>query len=401
MEKFKYRVKDKEGNERKGIVEALNQHQAVKILHERGFLIISLHTKTPGIVDGVKGGVFTRVSESDRVNFTRQFATMITAGLPITDALNILELQASPTMAKIIGDILREVEGGGNLATAMEKHSEVFDKIYVSLIRSGEAAGVLDKVLTRLADNLEKQREFTSKVKSAMIYPIIVVGGMIVVFIIMIIFVIPKMTSIYEEFKADLPIPTKILIGVSHFATNYWWLAIILVAGCVVGIKLMSAQPNVRRMIDDFMFKIPIIGKLRKQIMLTEFTRTMSLLVGAGILIVEAIEIGRGSLTSITYNEAIQKAGKEVEKGLPFATALARSGLFPPILPQMVAVGEETGKIDDVLGKVSNYFEQEADEAVKGLTSALEPLIMIVLGLGVGFLMMAVIMPIYQLTSQF
>ncbi len=401
MEKYEYKAKDNDGETRKGIVEAKDEKFAVKVLRERGFFVISLRPKSKGFLAEAKGGFFSRVSLSDKVNFTRQLSTMIMSGLPVTEALEILELQTSPAMARIIGEILRDVEGGGNLASSLEKHPDVFDQVYIALIRSGEAAGVLDKVLNRLADNLEKEKEFNSKVKGAMIYPIIVVSAMIGVAGIMMVFVIPKMTTIYDEFQAELPVPTKILMAVSKFATNFWWLCLAIIAGLIFGFRVLSKNPQFKKRYDEIIFSLPVIGNLRKQIMLTEFTRTLGLLISAGILIVDAIDIVRHSLKSPVYERAITEAGKEVEKGLPLATALARAEVFPPILPQMIAVGEETGKLDEVLTKVSSYFEQEAETAVKGLTSALEPLIMIVLGVGVAFLLIAVIMPIYNLTSQF
>jgi type IV pilus assembly protein PilC len=400
MEKFKYKAKNKEGKTVEGLVEASSIVQAAKILRERDLLVISLWPKAESLTTQIKRGL-GRVTIQDKVNFTRQLSTMINAGLTITEALSILESQSSPAMSQIVSDILREVEAGVNLADALEKHPKVFDQIYIALIRSGESAGVLDKVLLRLADNLEKNSEFRRQIKGAMIYPIIVVGGMIAVVAIMMIFVIPKLTMVYEEFQAELPVTTRLLIGVSKFTSRFWWLAALLLAGLVFLIKILSKNPQIKRELDNLIFRVPIIGKLRKEMMLTEFTRTLGLLVGSGILIVEAIEVTKKSLGSPNFEEKIEEAAKEVEKGLPLATALARTEIFPPILPEMIAVGEETGKLDEVLGKVSAYFEQEANAAVKGLTAAIEPIIMIVLGVGVGFLMISIIMPIYNLTSKF
>jgi type IV pilus assembly protein PilC len=400
MEKFKYKAKDKEGKTVQGLVEASSITQAAKILREKDLLVIFLFPKGESLTTQVKKGL-SRVTLQDKVNFTRQLSTMINAGLNITESLSILENQANPAMGQLLNDVVREVEGGGNFADALEKHPKVFDQIYVALIRSGEAAGVLDKILLRLADNLEKGSEFRRKIKGAMVYPVIVVGGMIAVIVIMVIFVIPKLTMIYEEFQADLPISTKILIGVSKFASHFWWIVLIILAGLVFFVKALSRNPQVKKQLDWLTFKMPIIGKLRKGMVLTEFTRTLGLLIGSGILIVEAIDVTCKSLGSPNYEEKMRDVAKEVEKGLPLATALARTEIFPPILPQMIAVGEETGKLDEVLGKVSTYFEQEADAAVKGLTTAIEPIIMIILGVGVGFLMISIIMPIYSLTSKF
>jgi len=400
MEKFEYKAKDKQGRTLKGIVEAPDKKQAVKILRERELLVISLGIKKEGLTE-IKATIFRRISLTDKVNFTRQLATMLNAGLRVTEALEILENQTSAAMRKIVEEIRRDIEGGRDLSSSLEKHPEAFDQVYVALVKAGESAGVLEKVLGRLADNLEKQKEFQGKIKSAMIYPVIIVLGMVGVAAIMIIFVIPKMTTIYEEFQAQLPLPTKILLGISKFVTFFWWLILVIIGGIVVGFKTLLKNPSFKKQYDQALFKLPIFGNLRQKSTLTEFTRTLGLLVGTGVLIVDALRILKGSLKSPIYQEAIEKTGREVEKGLPLASALAETGVFPFVLPQMISVGEETGKLDEVLERVSNYFQQESENDVKGLTSAMEPIIMIILGIGVAFLMIAVIMPIYNLTSQF
>jgi len=400
MEKFEYKAKDKQGRTLKGIVEAPDKKQAVKILRERELLVISLGIKKEGLTE-IKATLFRRISLTDKVNFTRQLATMLNAGLRVTEALEILENQTSAAMRKIVEEIRRDIEGGRDLSSSLEKHPEAFDQVYVALVKAGESAGVLEKVLGRLADNLEKQKEFQGKIKSAMIYPVIIVLGMVGVAAIMIIFVIPKMTTIYEEFQAQLPLPTKILLGISKFVTFFWWLILVIIGGIVVGFKTLLKNPSFKKQYDQALFKLPIFGNLRQKSTLTEFTRTLGLLVGTGVLIVDALRILKGSLKSPIYQEAIEKTGREVEKGLPLASALAETGVFPFVLPQMISVGEETGKLDEVLERVSNYFQQESENDVKGLTSAMEPIIMIILGIGVAFLMIAVIMPIYNLTSQF
>ncbi|NIT03537.1 hypothetical protein GTO10_01180, partial [Candidatus Saccharibacteria bacterium] len=231
----------------------------------------------------------------------------------------------------------------------------------------------------------------------------IVVVGMCAVGAIMILFVIPRMMSIYEEFQAELPVATKILLSISTFVTKYWYLALVLLVGLGVGVKVLSRSPQFRAQVDNLTFRLPIWGKLKQQTMLTEFTRTLSLLVGAGVLIVDALKITLHAFASPLYRNSLEEATRKVEKGIPLATALGQEELFPPILSQMIAVGEEeeTGKIDEVLKKVSVYFEQEAEMTIKGLTTAIEPLIMVMLGIGVGFMIIAVIMPIYNLASQF
>jgi len=401
MEKFEYKAKDKQGKTFKGIVEAIDQKQAVGILREKGLLVLSLKIKKENLANIIKGTLFRKISLTDKVNFTRQLATMLTAGLRVTEALEILENQTSPAMAKIVEEIRRDIEEGKDLSSSLGRYPEVFDQVYIALVRAGESAGVLEKVLTRLADNLEKQKEFQGKIKSAMVYPIIIILGMVVVAGIMIIFVIPKMSTIYEEFQAQLPLPTRILLSISKFVALFWWLIGVAIVGFVIGVKTLLKNPAFRKQYDRILFKLPIFGNIRQKSILTEFTRTLGLLIGTGILIVEALKILRGSLGSSIYREAINQTAKEVEKGIPLASALASTGVFPFVLPQMISVGEETGKLDEILERISNYFQQESENAVKGLTSAMEPIIMIILGIGVAFLMISVIMPIYNLTSQF
>ncbi|MCJ7793045.1 MAG: type II secretion system F family protein [Candidatus Marinimicrobia bacterium] len=400
MKKFNYRAKDKEDKTVKGVVEAQDPKQAARILQEKGLLVIAITPFRKSLATQA-GPIISRITTTDLVNFTRQLSTMVTAGLQLTSALEILENQSRPAMMKVVTEIRREIEAGSTLAKAMEAHPQVFDQVYVALIRAGEAAGSLDKVLARLADNLESKREFQRKITGALIYPAIVILGMGGVGAIMVLFVIPKMMTIYEEFQAELPLTTKILLSISGFITNYWYLAIVLLAGLIFGFRILSKNPQFKTQLDKILFRLPIIGQLKKVTTLTEFTRTLSMLVGSGVLIVDALKITTESFSSPLYRQTMEEATRKVERGIPLATAMAQEDIFPPILPQMIAVGEETGKIDEVLNKVSVYFEQEAETAVKGLTTAMEPIIMIVLGIGVGFLIISVIMPIYNLTSQF
>jgi type IV pilus assembly protein PilC len=342
-----------------------------------------------------------RVRFNEVVNFTRQLSTMITAGLQVTEALRILEGQAGPEFAEVLSQISNEVEGGASLAGAMEKHPKIFSKVYVSLVRAGEAAGVLDEVLKRLATSMEKQREFRSKTKGALTYPAIVMVGMGLVGIIMMVFVIPKLTSMYQDFGAELPGATKILIGLSSLITRVWYLSLLIVVGAVMGLRMWLKTEGGRLAFDQLVLKLPVVGPLITEVVLTDFTRTLSLLVASGISLLEALRIVGRALGNALFEKAVAKAAVQVEKGFPLAATLAAEAVFPPLVPQMVSVGEETGKLDEVLGKLAGYFEMEVEHRIKSLTTAIEPLIMILLGVGVGFLVIAVILPIYNLTSQF
>jgi len=400
MQLFSYRAKNLAGQSVKGQVEARDAAAAASLLRRQKLIIVSIQPVRKSPLVSILA-VLRRVRLDDVVLFTRQLSTMAAAGLPITDALRILELQARPAMSAVVSQVLTDVEGGGSLSQSLEKHPKVFTKTYIALVRAGESAGILDNILNRLADTMEKQKEFIGKVKSAMIYPIIVIIAMVIVSAIMMIFVIPKMTVMYENFNAELPALTKGLMAVSAFFVNYWLLVLGIIIGTFLFFKTWTKTSSGAVKFDKILFRLPIIGKLRKFVILTEFSRTMGLLVGAGISIIDGLKITAAAAPSPIYRAGLLDAAKQVEKGLPLAVPLAQNPDFPPILSQMISVGEETGKVDEVLTKVSRYFETESQQGVATLTAAIEPLIMIVLGIGVGLLVIAVILPIYNLTSSF
>jgi len=401
MKKFNFIASNKEGKKNKGIVEAVNQVHAISILRSKGFFIVELNEieMLPAWLKWTQG--FQKVKQKDVVHFTRQLATMINAGLPLTDALSILKYQTNIALAKVVDEILRDVEGGGSFYKALSKFKKIFSSVYLSLVKSGETAGVLEKVLLRLSKTLEKQLEFRAKTKNALIYPAIVTIAMVAVAIIMMVFVIPQLTDLYDEFGADLPGMTKILISISNFMVKFWYLALFILIAVGFSYWKWSQTKAGRQIIDRYVLRLPIIGKLKTMVILTEMTRTLSLLVQAGISIIEALEIVAGTAGNVLFAKSIKTAAKEVEKGLPLAAAIGKYEHFPPLVSQMIAVGEETGKVDEVLMNVSKYFESESEQAIKGLTTAIEPLMMIMLGIGVGFLVIAIVLPIYNLTSQF
>lgn len=401
MEKFNYVATDKEQKKIKGIIEAVSQTQAQSILKTKGFFIISMEKieVSPAWMLWFKS--FAKIKKDDVVHLTRQMATMINAGLPLTTALGILKYQTSLAMAKIVDEVQKDIEGGGSLYKAMAKYPKVFSQVYLSLIESGEAAGVLEKVLKRLADNLEKESEFRSKTKSALIYPAIISLAMVVVAIVMMVFVVPKLTTLYGEFGAELPVMTRVLIGISDFMVNSWYILLFLLIVGGYSFYTWKKTETGKAWVDRKMLQLPIVGKLKTRVILTEITRTLALLVESGVSIIEALEIVAGSSDNVVFQKSINRAAKEVEKGIPLAAAIGQHEEFPALVPQMIAVGEETGKLDEVLMNVSRYYETESEQAIKGLTTAIEPLMMIILGVGVAFLVIAIVLPIYNLTSQF
>lgn len=397
---FKYKGKKNSGAPMSGVVEANGEKQAVITLRGQGVYVTSLSPLGNSYITQLTSS-FKRVSFTDVVHFTRQLATMITAGLSLTTGLNILTLQsANPGFKKIITNILKDVEGGLPFSKALEKYPQYFTFIYISLIKSGEVSGKLPEVLERLAINLEKEREFRQKVTSALIYPVIILVGMVVIMFIMMVLVIPKLTEIYKSFDAELPLNTRILIATSDFFVKFWWLMIIMMAVGIIAFRAWKKTKTGGLIIDRVMLNLPVWGSLHKQIVLTEFTRTLGVLAGAGIPILEGLQIVSTSIASAVYREDLEKITQQVEKGFPIGVPISQNPHFPPILGQMVTVGEETGKMDETLLKLAGFFEQESEYGIKNLTTAMEPLIMVILGVGVGYMIISIILPIYNLTQK-
>lgn len=400
MKRFKYKAKNSKGELVTGEVEATGIELAVKLVRKQGLFLISLNPISDINLNFVKA-VQQRVTFSDIVNTTRQLATMINAGLPLTEALTILRSQSRGGMQRVIASILADVEEGEALSKSMSKFPDVYSKTYIALVKSGELGGVLDEVLVRLADDLEKQQEFRGKIKSALIYPVVIILGMVGVALVMVIFVIPRLGTLYKQFNADLPITTKILIWTSNTVINFWPVLIVVFGALIYGAKLYKKTEAGQKRIDEWTFRIPMIGELYRQIVLTDLTRTLSLMIGSGVSIIEALTIASEVVRSRIISESLKDITKMVEKGFPIAFAFSRHPeAFPFILSQMVAVGEETGKMEEVLGKISHVMEVESDQKLKGLTAAIEPMILIVLGIGVAFLVISIILPIYNLTTK-
>lgn len=401
MPLFKYVAKNKQGENIKGKIEAASRQQAVSALIGRELFVINVMPL--GQQDGLVKNLLhnSKVKFTDLVNFTRQLATMINAGLSLATALSILEEQSQSEMNKLTSSLLKDIEGGLSFSEALAKYPDSFSRIYVQLVRAGEVGGVLDEVLERLAITMEKEKDFRAKTRGAMVYPIIIILAMIAVAIVMMVAVIPKLTEMYADFGATLPTATRVLMSVSDFFVNSWW-AVLLIAG-VSGFALRTWKrtPQGDKATDGFFLRLPILGVLKQKIVLTDFSRTLALLLGAGVSLLEALDIVASAIDSAVYRDQLKEVNQRVEKGVTLSDAIAQYPNFPPILYQMIAVGEETGKLDSILTKIAEYFEKESEYAVKNLTTAIEPLIMIVLGVGVGFIVVAIIMPIYSLTSQF
>lgn len=401
MPLFSYNARDLQGTDHKGTIETGDQSQVARILSKKGLIVISIKKKEE-INSKFFDKYLHRVSFTDLVVSTRQLATMIESGLVLSEALDILvDQQENKKFKSVLEDVSRDIKGGMDLATALKKHPDVFPPLYSSLVKSGEQAGKLDVVLSQMADSLERDRAFRSKVRGAMIYPVIVVTMMVGVVFVMMIFVIPKLTSLYTQSNIELPLPTKILITTSSLFQNYWWLIIALMIAAFITFKKWVATPIGKLQFDTFLLKLPIVGKIVQDTSLTNFTRTFGLLITAGIPLLDALQIVADVISNNVYKKALQNTYQGVERGLAFSTQLDSVGVFPKIISQMYRVGEETGKVDKVSFKMADYFESESDELLKNLTVAIEPIVLLLLGVGVAFLVLSIILPIYKLTTSF
>ncbi len=401
MKKFSFVARSDEGQKVKGIIEAISVEGAKNLLFKRGYHIIELVEKRRKASLWSRLGLHKKVGQNELTNFTRQLSTMLNAGLPLTDALEILASQANGSMRKVLEQILVDIREGSSLGSALSHYPSIFNRVYISLVRSGEAAGALDKVLERLADNLEKNRDFMGKVKGALIYPAIVIIAMALVAAVMMIVVIPKLNVLYQSFHTQLPLSTRILITFSDFMVRFWWLLLIGLIGLINLVQWVKKTPWGGYLWDKITVELPVWGSLQQEVIWTNFSYTLSMLLEAGVPLISALDISAETTGNKYYSEEVKAVRSQVEKGIPMSTAMEISEVFPRILSQMVSIGEQTGEMDKVLYKLAHYFEVEASQKVKNLTTSIEPIIIIILSLGVGFLVFSIITPIYNLTSQF
>ena len=396
---YNYVASDNLGVRRVGTVDARTEELAIALLKNQGMYVLSLTEKKSNILDllvEIRG-----VPEDEVVNFTRQFSTMISAGLPISRALEILADQtANRKMKKILGDVLRDVEGGSSLSMSLGRYPRVFKTTYQALIRAGESSGKLDEILAKLATTMEANRELKAKFKAAMIYPAIVFMAMIGVFVIMMVFVIPKLAAMYESLNIELPVMTKAMIFISKLFTEKVYIIIGFVSAGIFGWTRFSKSETGKDAISYISFKLPVFGKINRQTDITQMTSTLGLLIASAVPIVESLKIVSDVVKNRSYKEICLEAARRVEKGSPLSEYFKANKNLPPLLGQMASVGEETGQLDQALEKVSDYFAGEVDHSVKGMSAALEPIILILLGSMVGVLIISIITPIYKITSS-
>jgi len=397
---FSYKASNKNGETQDGVVEASTKALAEQTLHDQGLTLIAMEAQDKPPVLGMSLNFLNRITAKDKLMFFRQLATMFEATLPILQALQILSSQTKKAKLKdMIEHIIQDIEGGTSLSNAMAEYPYVFSEFYTGMIRAGETSGNLDKTLLYLADQIEKDYDLTSKIKGAMIYPVFIVIGMIAVGVLMMIFVIPQLTSVLTESGQQLPITTRLLIGTSQAMKNYWWAFLIGALGLAIGGRLFTRHPLGAKTIDILKVRIPVVSLLFKRIYLVRFTRNLSTLLAGGLPISEALKIVSGVMDNWIYREACMRVREGVESGESLARIFKRETIFPPIVAQMARVGERTGRLVEILKKLSEFYDREVNEAVKGLVSLIEPAIMVMLGLGVAVMVSAILLPIYNMSG--
>lgn len=399
--KFEYKIYDLiKKKSVKGKIEAENLDSAINYLKSYNNLIIEVKPEV-SFSEQLSKIFFNKITFNDIVDFTRQFSIMLNAGLNIIDTFDILKKQTSKqSMLKLIKSIDEDIKSGSSLSNSLKKHSDIFDNLYISLVQSGEKSGQLAEILSKLADDLEKKREYASKIKSALAYPIVILITMVIVIFIVFTFIMPQLMKMFNEMNLDLPITTRVLMLISFFLNKNWPLVLLLVLLFLISVKEFLSTEKGKKIIDAKIISIPFFSKLIRMSNLVNSTRTLAILTKSGVSILESLEIVSSTATNYVYYEAFKRIYKKVEKGESIGRAFSEEKFFPPILIQMIQVGEETGHLDETLTRISKYFEVETEMAIKTLMSLIEPMILIILGIGVGFLVMSVISPIYQLTGS-
>ena len=398
--KFKYRVLEN-GKITTGSLESENRDSVINHLKQSGSTVLEV-SEQKAIIQTQLNSLFSKVSFNDVVDVTRQLAIMLNSGLTIVESLDILKKQtAKPALLNLIVKIESDVKAGSSFSATLENHRDIFSNLYISLVKAGEASGQLDKGLMKLAINLEHQRTFRAKLKSAMIYPVMVIVAMIGVFFIMMSFVLPKLLSVYKEFNVELPGSTKFLMTVSDIFNKFWPIILVLMIASVVGLIKFYKSRAGHQIFDAIFLRLPLFARIIKIGALVNATRTLAILIEAGVSILDGLEIITETTSNVIYQNALHSVRNKIEKGLSFGMALEQAKIFPPILVQMVTVGEKTGHLDTTLGHLADYFESESEIAIKSLTTMIEPSILIVLGLSVGFVVISIITPIFKLTSSF
>jgi len=398
---YAYRVRDREGKMLGGTLEADSEEAVVTRLRQLGYAPISIEAeKGAGLKTELRLPGTGRVKLKDLAVFSRQFATMINSGLSLLRALTILGEQTdNKRLAQIVTQVRAEVEKGTSLSAAMAKHPKAFNRLYISMVRAGEVGGFLDQVLVKVAETFEKEVALRGKIKSAMTYPVVVFAMVLMIVAAMLLFIVPTFESLYESLGGTLPLPTRVLMGASNGLRRFFPLVVVAVGLLVFGLRRWKATTRGRYALDKFKLKVKVFGPLFHKSALSRFSRTLSTLIRSGVPILQALEIVGETVNNAVISRAVRDVQDAVREGESLATPLSKHATFPPMVVQMMAVGEETGALEVMLAKVADFYDQEVEAAVASLTSLIEPILIAVMGAAVGGMVVALYMPLFNIIN--
>jgi type IV pilus assembly protein PilC len=393
MASFMYTARDAKGELKSATVEATSREEAISQLKKQRLNVIKIdeaaRKKKPG-----------KVGMRDIVIFTRQFSTMINSGLPLVQAMGILAEQSeNPSLREITKQVVFDVESGNTVADALRKHPAAFSELYVNMVAAGEAGGILDTILMRLAVFMEKNDALVRKVKGAMIYPGVIVTVAAGAIIVLLVFVIPTFQRMFAEVGIALPLPTRIVIGLSQALQSYWYLLIAAIVGLVVAVKKYYATSGGKLVIDRLMLKAPVLGDVLRKSAVSRFTRTLGTLIGSGVSILDGLEITAKTSGNRVIQDAIMESRTSIAGGETISAPLKKSQVFPPMVISMINVGEQTGGLDEMLSKIADFYDEEVDAAVSGLLALMEPVMIVFLGVVVGGMVVAMYLPIFDMVN--
>lgn len=396
---FQYNAKNSKGESVKGLVEAETESAAAKLVLAQGLTPLDIKIKEQS--SGLLAKFNNRISNKDRIIFTRQLATLINAGLPLTQSLRtVVEQTSNKGLVVIVNQVISSVEGGTSFAESLAKHPKVFNAVYIALVAAGESSGTLDQALERIAAQQEKDADMISKVRGALVYPIIVTVVIVGVVVFLLTTVVPQIELLYKDFKKELPFLTAILIGVAKFITNFWWLIIIILGGVIFFGSRWLQTSSGEAFADKFKMKVPMFGDLFMKLYMARFCRTGQTLMASGVPMLEMLRITSRAVDNVHVEAAISRAADKVKGGKALSASLKAEDAFLVLVPQMLRVGEQSGAVDNMMGKAATYYEDELDNKIKTISTTIEPILMVLLAVVVGGIVMAILVPVYNLASE-
>ncbi|MFN0116969.1 MAG: type II secretion system F family protein [Elusimicrobiota bacterium] len=400
MPAFAYRARMLSGGITEGKIEASDQKSAIEELRKQKLLPVEINEATVPILERLAAinPIKPTVKPKELVLFSRQLSTLVSSGVPLVQGLSILEEQVETKLFKsVVHQIREDIESGQSITDALRKHPATFEELYVSMIRAGEVGGILDVILERLSSYLEAAESLKSKVKGALMYPLIVTIIAAAVTLFLLMGVIPTFSNIFAGFGAELPFITQMLINLSNFLRKFWYIVVLVPVAGFIGLKQYRKTEQGHRQLDELSLKLPVFGILLKKVAVAKFTRTLGTLIKSGVPILQALETVAKTSGNKVIEIAIMVARESVKEGERIAGQLKKANIFPPMVIQMVAIGEETGNLDSMLSKIADFYDQEVDVAVKTLTSMIEPIIIVVMGVIIGFIVIAMFLPMFEL----